>query len=546
MLCGLLDERESLDEGVWINALCIDQKNESEKHHAIGCMDLVYKSARKVVIVLEDVVIFAREEALLQGLLSDRGYDFSELKEGDMRTMTCLLIRILSARWSTRAWCSHELQVGTRFVFLIPTTRGFHKMTPASLEDLYTETQDFRETHQDLEELYVHYESYDFLSRSIYLAEDRVGRSLMSEFNDNMKLGCAVETDKISISINAVGLQLLFSGPHRSRDQCRWTLAMIALSAGDATVLGGIEEALSFDKEDRADVAESWFRWQDEFEDPMTKFGGSRLREPSFITSIDLDHITLDLLYFQSCTPKEPTLHSLQCAGNLVDCFLKLCQSNDIDSVPYQMSGQKVYPTYRTSLIEFLACSLDFGLDWMTQQMAFSKPLAEKIQSQLEKLQFDLWPALRSLLLALDGSDPANAISLTNEERLSALQYIFFILSDGMRLIQTRSLYRSGLFENAGQEEFRSLGLDMNKAGKGVIPLGFGALRPSLKTRIFALPVALSESSCAAVSRLWILEQVDGPRNTWKVIEKLQYFTLMPISEDETNVIRLKDQTIVG
>ena len=335
----------------------------------------------------------------------------------------------------------------------------------------------------------------------------------MSEFNDNMKLGCAVETDKISISINAVGLQLLFSGLHRSRDQYRWTLAMIALSAGDATVLGGFEEALNFDKGDHIDVAESWFRWQDEFEDPMTNFGGSRLREPSCITSIDRDHITLDLLYFQGCTLKEPTLNLLQYARNLVDYFLKLCQSNDIDSVPYQMSSQKVYPTYRTSLIEFLACSLDFGLDWMTQQMAFSKPLAEKIQSQLEKLPFDLWPALRSLL-ALDGFDPANVISLTNEERLSALKYIFFILSDGMRLMQTISLYLSGLFENAGLEEFRSLGLDVNKAGKGVIPLGFGALRPSLKTRIFALPVALSESSCGAVSRLWILEQADRPRNT--------------------------------
>ena len=317
-----------------------------------------------------------------------------------------------------------------------------------------------------------------------------------------MKLGCAVETDKISISINAVSLQLLFSGPDRSKDQCRWILAMIALSAGDATVLGGVEKALKFDKGDHTDVAESWFRWQDQFEDPMTNFGGSRLREP-FIPSIDLDHITLDLLYFRGCTPKEPTLHSLQCAGNLVDCFLKLCPSNTIDSVPYQMSSQKVYPTYRTSVIEFLACSLDFGLDWMTQKMASSKPLAEKIQSQLEKLPFDLWPALRSVLLALNRSDPANVISLTNEERLSALQYLFLILSDGMPLMQRISLYHSGLFENARLEEFRSLGLDMNKAGKGVIPLAFGALRPSLRTRIFALPVALSESSCAAVSRLW-------------------------------------------
>jgi len=358
MLCGLLDERESPDQGVWIDALCIDQENKSEKKHAIGCMDLVYKSARKVVIGLEDIIISAKEAKLLQALLRDRDYEFSELKEHDMHTVTLLLIRILSARWFTRAWCSHELQVGIGLIFLIPTTSGIHKLPPASLEDLYSISRDFRENHQDLSELYDEiYESYDFLSRSIFLAEDRVERSLMSEFNDNMKLKCTVESDKISISINTAGLQLLFSGLHESRDKCRWILAMIALSSGDATVLGSVEEQLKFDGDNHTDHAESWVHWQDEFEDPMTDFGGSRLREPSCITAIDPEHITLDLLCFRACIPKKPTSHSLQCAGIFVDVFHNLCKSNNRYSVLDQG------PAYKNSITEVFACSLDFGLD---------------------------------------------------------------------------------------------------------------------------------------------------------------------------------------
>jgi Heterokaryon incompatibility protein (HET) len=57
MLCAFLAQRSTYDEGVWIDALCIDQNNPTEKMHAIGSMDMLYKSARTVYIILEDIIL---------------------------------------------------------------------------------------------------------------------------------------------------------------------------------------------------------------------------------------------------------------------------------------------------------------------------------------------------------------------------------------------------------------------------------------------------------------------------------------------------------
>ena len=43
----LLSQRISDREEVWFYALCIDQRNESEKMHAITSMDIIYKSSSR-------------------------------------------------------------------------------------------------------------------------------------------------------------------------------------------------------------------------------------------------------------------------------------------------------------------------------------------------------------------------------------------------------------------------------------------------------------------------------------------------------------------
>ncbi len=68
MVYALLKQRVSFSERVWIDRCCINQIDESEKSFAIGSMDLIFRSARKVVVVLEDVKISEHDETLLQDL----------------------------------------------------------------------------------------------------------------------------------------------------------------------------------------------------------------------------------------------------------------------------------------------------------------------------------------------------------------------------------------------------------------------------------------------------------------------------------------------
>ena len=57
---------QSPSECIWIDQRCINQNGEEEKRQTVGAMDLIFKSARLVVAVLEDVRLSYAEEALLQ------------------------------------------------------------------------------------------------------------------------------------------------------------------------------------------------------------------------------------------------------------------------------------------------------------------------------------------------------------------------------------------------------------------------------------------------------------------------------------------------
>ena len=91
---------------------------------------------------------------------------------------------------------------------------------------------------------------------------------------------------------------------------------------------------------------------------------------------------------------------------------------------------------------------------------------------------------------------------------------------------------------------------ELGKVGKAIILTGHGVVKGLVKlclTNISsAVPAALSGSSCAGFSRLWILKPVDGIHNVWKIVEKLPFFILQSILESGTNIVRLRDQMIFG
>jgi ABC-type enterochelin transport system permease subunit len=131
-----LNQRKSQGEGLWIDACCIDQNDIVEKRHAIAAMDAIYRSAREVFIALEVFSLSDEQGILLQEVLANRFYEGSHdgfLSEEKLRRLSMILIVILSARWFTRAWCSQELQLGVRHVFLIPTESGIITIKPGQL-----------------------------------------------------------------------------------------------------------------------------------------------------------------------------------------------------------------------------------------------------------------------------------------------------------------------------------------------------------------------------------------------------------------------------
>ena len=154
MLHGLFHQRQSPNEGIWIDAFCIEQSNEVEKRQAIGSMEVVYKSARTVVAVIEDVTLSGREADLL-GEFSQAGYGIgsgSKLSSEVLRALSLMLLKILSARWFTRAWCSHEMQLSTRLIYLVSTERGVIHFTARTLEDLDFCVGPFILEHEELRE----------------------------------------------------------------------------------------------------------------------------------------------------------------------------------------------------------------------------------------------------------------------------------------------------------------------------------------------------------------------------------------------------------
>ena len=130
----VLSQRKSDGEGIWIDKICINQSDETEKAIAVGAMDIVYRSARQLAILLEDVQLDAAEqkaakkyagfckdmerlviETGLQGAAKTefmqsnkyiRGFD-NELDEESAQTLwedaRRFITKILSARWFSRA-----------------------------------------------------------------------------------------------------------------------------------------------------------------------------------------------------------------------------------------------------------------------------------------------------------------------------------------------------------------------------------------------------------------------------------------------------------
>ncbi|SPO01508.1 uncharacterized protein DNG_04181 [Cephalotrichum gorgonifer] len=138
MVDAVMGLRQSADEGVWLDRLCINQSSDTDKMSHIGAMDVVYRSARRMVILLEDVQLTPAEEAAglayagfyadmsagtvgMEGAARikfiDEYFPSREKAYRDAGRADVLMgahafaMKMLGARWFSRAWCGHESRI---------------------------------------------------------------------------------------------------------------------------------------------------------------------------------------------------------------------------------------------------------------------------------------------------------------------------------------------------------------------------------------------------------------------------------------------------
>jgi hypothetical protein len=522
MFVALSTIRSSEEEGLWIDQLCINQNDEAEKQVAVASMDILYKSARMVLIVLEDIV-FNHRELEIWDKCTEEWEDDDNWKpsENDDASMPALLMKVFSARWFSRVWCIHEHHVGSNSRIIINFETGQDSVA-TSLDQLSQCLQRALECCDDpiwyrkLWDLANNVEGQLF-RWSIPSVRREVAQAsgltiplppLMQLISMVFSLNASVIQDKLSVALNISGLNVFFKGKPLTADECCAIYSILALAAGDATVFCTRGEKLRLGE--RSETT-SWMQWPASF----FRIQAANVALDSTVNfTVTPRKLILDLYFFQNQSQRSPTEDSLNRAIKLHE-FL-------------EEKGMFTLHTRRGTdvrgLIGGLAAALDCGLEWMVQA----------------------WEILASTEGAVD-----QYTLLSLEEAAAAyaeLDEIMGILTDGTPKqhawgddeAKFRNKVVNFIFAHYNSDESADASISTGPNGQR------GVCKP-VKGAAIAMPVVLSGPKYNIYERMWFLERVEGEiRDCWRIVEKSSLFGCPAIADDGQAVTLRKRQLIIG
>ncbi len=439
--------KNSVHEGVWIDKPCIDQGNHDEKLLAIGSMDIVYRAARQLVIILEDVQLGEEEEAaatkydeLFQAMIaSDKGAlifeTFSQRfhpSDTEYTHVAKFISKILSARWYERAWCSHEinvrpressgvtvfllfgskkqvLQLEHRYIWILVTSLAYFSER-RSLFNPYSTT-----TRSLAQRAAIGEPTPNLIRRSMLRSGNQEGSrsSILDDFITISVCGCSRLEDRISMTLNLGRISLFFTGRAETSDECYWIVTALALAAADISPLR--LEGYKLKIRVGNALIPSWAQ------QPLLK-EDYKILDLSSVTALTPEFIELDLLILQK-TPKPPSDGSLETAKSLIsrfqlDSYAHVPEPTDLGKSEQKHMLRHLENTVNSNeslrdhwLPDFLACSLGCGLDWIRNfASVFKQQLdnEEWIYGELGPPNVELEPAAAALISILKGpTDPS-------------------------------------------------------------------------------------------------------------------------------------------
>ena len=391
MTKALLLERSSPDEGIWVDQCCIDQTNEDEKSLTIGFMDAIYRQARLIVVVLEDIAISDDEGDFFEDLMdksNQEAYKDLLVDAGSAFCAASVFLKILSARWFSRAWCSHEYLVGRSHVFLVTVESQASvpvrvlKLTTAfllSLADVTTDyikwTESRDESHSSIASEYAKLRGtglmlnlFEHLGANLRLHEDEgdyqpIGpddlKSFLGVYLHYQGLGASVEVDKLVITLNVLGCELYLRGANMNRSECGLCISILALAAGDPTVLcsSGGKFKLSGQV-----PQQSWFQWPElgDFEGTFRRW--SFYRRLDQVPRFSREHVMLDLYFVEDTTLHQAAKHFVEQATWFIDGRTEVFQNKNSDTDEEETIG---WTEQRDTHIKIWACALECGLEFI-------------------------------------------------------------------------------------------------------------------------------------------------------------------------------------
>lgn len=353
-------------------------------------MDSVYRSARLVAIVLEDVDLSPDEERLLKLLASGYATGSSSLlileavhiwKERnrvpvkELHACPSLIDKIFDCRWTGRAWCYHEYLLIQDHVLLLSGRGGQCFVLQSRTVNFITSCLKERDI---IESAISHFGSK---STAFVHKGANVSQSDSTPFVriwEACNRSCSYLKDLVSIGLNVADINLNFVGTVNSVDDCRWKLACAALCSGDASVLTSEVTSLWLS---RTGHRASWLQWPEyvQYTPSYPVLRLPRVTWNSTVASISFDGLTLDIFHLTAC-PKPP---SHECTGR-ASSFLLRCEQCFpellLEAAPSTYLQKKladgstalecITPTTRNLIPQYLACGLDNGVSWM--KTAFS------------------------------------------------------------------------------------------------------------------------------------------------------------------------------
>ncbi|KAH7068387.1 heterokaryon incompatibility protein-domain-containing protein [Paraphoma chrysanthemicola] len=415
-LMGL--EFRASEEGVWLDQLCIDQGNEKDKKIHIGAMDVIYRSSRRVVILLEDIQLSEDEERagrtyatfyeegcrevkkrdikgrakeeFIDGMFPRQEKKYQDRGQGHiLAAAESFTLKLLGARWFSRAWCAHESRMAPyqppnnalllcyghlgkivsfefRFIHYMSFYLSF--VLPDMRQQMIE--PDYQHLMNDPDPKSLRERCWRINRR---MAMERPNVSSMQHLVDVLSSGCSRKGDLISIALNMSSIPLYYKGDVTTVEDVIWLFSLLVLATGDVVPLVVEGSKLKITHGKRKKIL-SWANY------PHQGVLDERLpiTDSSLITGVTRDYIELDLLIFKSL-PSIPSGESLNLSSRIItqhkltDIAQDFRMAADqqvrrtVETMKYDLGSNKSdNPGIFTNFHQvWLAQAIDCGLDWI-------------------------------------------------------------------------------------------------------------------------------------------------------------------------------------